>query len=111
MRDSDGSEGEQKAGSPERDLRRSEYVDRGVRVQRDLTGSSSFLALGAKTHFSKIHFSTRAVPHDAEARVDAEPATVNNMPESKPGAPASVDAVVPVAEEGTMATLRRWLGA
>jgi hypothetical protein len=38
------------------DMRRTEHTDFGVRVQRDLTESSDFLAHGNRRHFSKIRF-------------------------------------------------------
>lgn len=61
--------------APRPDIRRSSHFDLGVRVERDLTGSSEFLARGSKSHYSKIRFSSVGTPRTAEpAQTEAESA-------------------------------------
>jgi hypothetical protein len=76
------------------DVRRTVHEDMGVRVERDLTNSSDWLARGSKTHFSKIKFHSVGRSH-AEAQapvppVSAPPSAATEPTRGTPSIPAPV---------------------
>ena len=87
--------------TPKNDVRRSVHEDMGVRVERDLTNSSDWLARGSKTHFSKIKFHSvgrsfaepSASPPPAAPAAEPEPPVVSRSAVAEPSAPPSAATV------------------
>jgi hypothetical protein len=102
-------EGELQSEPP--DLRRSTHEDLGVRVERDLTGSSIFLARGSKTHFSKIHFSARTVTQPSHSRPEgSEDPVVSDDEEQLASAPSSEAEAGATKSEGVLTRIKEFLG-
>jgi hypothetical protein len=112
--------GEDDAAPLRRDLRHTVHEDLGVRVERDLSGSSMFLARGSQTHYHKIRFTARgrgtaAEPSVASAQSSAAAADPEQLPTSATAsAPASPPATTSRPESaepgGLRAVLKRLFG-
>lgn len=86
--------------TPKPDVRRTVHEDMGVRVERDMTNSSDWLARGSKTHFSKIKFHSvgrsfaepSASPPPAAPAADPEPPVVSRSGAAEPSVSAAAAA-------------------
>jgi hypothetical protein len=103
--------------SSRRDLRHTVHEDFGVRVERDLTGSSMFLARGSNTHFHKIKFSAQGRPAaelpNPEPVAAEQPAVPSRLARAESIAAVSPEippVSPPESSPGLLDRLRRLLG-
>jgi hypothetical protein len=95
------------------DLRHTQHEDFGVHVQRDMSGSSMFLARGSKTHYSKIQFRSQGIPRETEENTGEQvsSAAVNDNVEHVSAAPpAQPAATANLTPEQPKTVLDRLLG-
>jgi hypothetical protein len=100
-----------------KDLRFTEHQDFGVHVQRDMSGSSMFLARGSKTHYSKIQFSSQGVPRDdssvvagGETIAGQGAAVCQQAATAAPDAGKAPESPAEPSHEGLLGKLRSFLG-
>ena len=117
-----GADDAENPPAPAPDLRRGVRTDFGVRVERDLTGSSNFLARGSKTHYSQISFRLNGRPHDDEPGAAEPPVAAAPKAESVQAATPAVQdeappqnadqeiAPAPEGPQGWLGSLRRFWG-
>jgi hypothetical protein len=118
--DDESAEAEQQPSRREdasrRDLRHTVHEDFGVRVERDLSGSSMFLARGSSTHFHKIKFSAQGrpaadLPREEPPPLDTPRAASHDL-ERLAAVPTTTPPVEPPTEApaGLLNRLRRLIG-